>query len=70
MKQECENAILQYAPFTRQHNAALFGEHREYIRLVIELHRNHYQQLKAAGQTVWSDLPAEEITWLTENQPY
>ena len=31
MKQECENAILQYAPIIRQINAAIDGEHKEYL---------------------------------------
>ena len=70
MKQECENAILQYAPIIRQQNAALFGEHKDYICAVIQLHRGHYHNLVANGFTEWSELPQESIQWLNENKPY
>lgn len=70
MKQECENAILEYAPLIRQHNAALFGEHVGYVRTVIELHRNHYNFLVNDGETEWQEMDVDTITWLNENKPY
>jgi len=70
MKQECENAILEYAPLIRQHNAALFDEHTDYVRIVIELHRNQYRRLADAGVTEWQELDMDTINWLNENKPY
>lgn len=70
LEQNCENAILEYAPYYRQNNAVLFGEHVEYIAAVIELHRGHYRSIVAAGGTEWTELPADAIQWLNENRPY
>lgn len=70
MKQECENAILEYAPVIRQLNAAIDGEHREYVLAVLAFHRTHYQKLVESGATEWTDLPSEQIQWLNENRPY
>ena len=67
MKQQCENKILEYAPIFRQHNAALLGEHRDYVSTVIAIFRGHYRMLKADGATEWSD---PDTTWLDENKPY
>jgi len=70
MKQECENAILQYAPIIRQINAAIDGEHKEYVAIVIKLHRDHYRNLAEAGASEWTELPEAVIQWLNENKPY
>lgn len=70
MKQQCETAILNYAPVIRQTNAYLFNEHKDYIVAVITLYRDHYHALKAAGETEWRDLDSATITWLDDNKPY
>ena len=70
LEQACEQAILEYAPYYRQTNAVLFGEHSEYIRVVIEFHRGHYRNLVNSGATEWTELPAESIQWMNANKPY
>jgi hypothetical protein len=70
MKQECETAILDYAPLIRQTNAYLFDEHRDYVVAVITIFRNHYHELVESGATEWSDPDATVIQWLNENKPY
>lgn len=70
MEQACENAILEFAPIIRQLNAAMEGEHKDYVTIVIKIHRDHYRRLVESGATEWSDLPVESIQWLNDNKPY
>lgn len=70
LEQATESAILEYAPYYRQNNAVLFGEHTEYVKAVILLHRNHYYNLIDAGAAEWTELPEAAIQWLNENKPY
>lgn len=70
MEQACKDAILEYAPWERQHNAALLGEHKEYVSIVIKVHRDHYNKLVASGSSEWTELPSSTIQWLNENKPY
>lgn len=67
MKQQCEQAILEYAPYYRQINALSTGEHQKYIQVVLILFRDHYRELVAAGETEWSN---PDTTWLDQNRPY
>lgn len=67
MQTQCEQAILEYAPVIRQLNAALMGEHSEYVQVVLQLFRDHYRELLAAGETEWSN---PDTTWLDANKPY
>lgn len=69
LEQACQAAIEKYAPPFRQINAALSGEHREYIDVVLTLYRNHYQLLKQDGAE-WCDLPQQALDYLTERKPY
>jgi len=70
LEQSCEQGIIEYAPYYRQNNAALFGEHTEYVSVVIVFHRSHYAALRESGATEWRELPAEMIQWMNENRPY
>ena len=54
MRKECEAEIYKYAPNYRQLNAALYGEEREYVDVVLQLLRDHYHSLVDAGETIWS----------------
>jgi hypothetical protein len=69
MEKDCELEILKYAPYFRQSNAALYGEHKDYIDIVLKVMRDHYQYLTESGATDWS--VTDQITnTLTEMKPY
>ena len=51
MREQCKQAILQYADEEMQRNAVLFGEHREYVTVVLQLFRDEYQKQVNEGAT-------------------
>jgi len=51
LKQQCNDTIYAYADAEAQMNANLFGEHQEYIKLVISLVRADYHRHTRAGLT-------------------
>lgn len=51
MENQCKQAILSYVSEETQRNAVLFGEHSEYVKLVITLLRDEYHNQVAAGAT-------------------
>jgi hypothetical protein len=61
MDEQCREAIYNYADEETQMNAALFGEHKEYVELVITLIRGDYHGQVKSGATeyVISDNIAE-----------
>jgi len=69
MEKDCELEILKYAPYFRQCNAALYGEHKEYIDVVLTLLRGHYRSLGEVGEAVWV-VPDQITQTLTEMKPY
>lgn len=69
MKENCEAAILSYAPLIRQLNAAITGEHSVYVNVVLTLLRDRYHSLKEAGETEWS-IPDQIVATLEEMKPY
>ena len=69
IKAECEAAIYSYAPQMRQTNAALFGDHKEYVELVVSSLRAHYHVLKVEGETEWS-IPDDLKAKLDADKPY
>jgi|TARA_B110000858_G_C17556406_1_gene360502 hypothetical protein len=66
---DCQNAILEYAPTIRQHNAALVGEHAGYVCHVLLMLRERYYELEEAGETTWS-IPDALIQELDADKPY
>jgi hypothetical protein len=68
MRAACEAAIYVYASPVRQRNAALTGEQRDYVELVLILLRDHYHALVAQGATEWS-VPAQITQTLTDLRP-
>jgi len=68
MRAACQASILTYAPDYRQRNAALLGEHADYVKIVLTLLRDHYHVLEAAGETVWS-VPAQINQTLIDMRP-
>ena len=59
LKDGCTASIYTYAPIIRQLNAALYGEHKDFVDKVLGLYRQHYHDLKQSGRTEWEDLPQE-----------
>ena len=68
MRDDCQASILGYAPAYRQRNAALLGEHADYVGIVLQLLRDRFHELEAAGETVWS-VPAQIDQTLTDMRP-
>jgi len=64
----CEAAILGFAPAYRQRNAALLGEHENYVRTVLRLLRDHYHELVIQGATEWS-VPPQIAATLSDMKP-
>ena len=69
LKSECEASVFSFAPLHKQINAQLFDEHKEYISIVITLHRDEYEQQKQAGATSFT-LPSSAEQFLNELKPY
>lgn len=69
LKTDCQDAIYSYAPQQRQTNAALLGEHKEYVSVVLTLLRDHYHALVDAGETNWT-VPEQITQTLNEMKPY
>lgn len=70
IEQATEQAILEYAPYYRQTNAALTGEYAEYVGIVIQLYRDWHSMLVSEGATEWRDMPAEQKQYIIDNKPY
>lgn len=69
LKTECKNAIYHYADEEMQRNAALTGEHIEYVKLVLTLLRDSYKEQNLAGATTFT-VPEEIVAILTEESPW
>jgi|TARA_R110001606_G_scaffold285409_1_gene433628 hypothetical protein len=66
MKEQCKQAIYSYVDAETQMNAALTGEHSEYVALVLILLRDAYRAQVAVGETTFT--VAEEIHELLTNE--
>jgi len=51
MEEQCKQIILAYANDEMQRNAALLGEHKEYVTLVLRLFRDDYHNQVNQGAT-------------------
>lgn len=69
MKLDCEAAIYSYASQQRQTNAALFGEHLDYVLFAVSGLKAHYHVLKEEGETEWS-IPDDLKAQLDADKPY
>jgi hypothetical protein len=69
MRNQCQQAIYSYADEQCQRNAALTGEHAEYVRLVLQLLRDEYKVQVTAGATEFTvpegihELLTQECPW-------
>lgn len=54
MEEQCRQAILSYANEEMQRNALLFGEHIEYVKLVLQLFRDSYHEQVNQGATTFT----------------
>ena len=66
---ECQAAVFNYVDADTQRNAALTGEHKDYVMLVLQLMRDAYRDQKAAGETTFT-VPDEIALLLTEECPW
>jgi|TARA_R110002167_G_scaffold2255_1_gene11598 hypothetical protein len=66
---ECQAAIFNYADADTQRNAALTGEHKEYVLMVLQLMRDQYAVQKAEGAANFV-VPDEIAVYLTEECPW
>jgi len=69
LSSDCEASIFSFAPQIRQNNAAISGEHSDYVGIVLILLRENYQKLKSDGETEWS-IPANVAETLNSMKPY
>ena len=51
MKIECRDTIYSYANTERQLSAALTGEHKEYVMIVLQLLKDEYHRQVDKGNT-------------------
>ena len=69
MNEQCKNIIYTYADEQCQRNAALTGEHADYVRLVLQLVRDEYKNQVAAGATEFV-LPDQIKQTLDQARPW
>lgn len=69
MRTECRDAIYNYADEETQRDAALTGENKDYVNLVLILLRDQYHIQVAAGETTFS-VPDDTAVFLTEECPW
>ena len=69
LKSECEASVFSFAPLHKQLNAQLFDEHKDYVSIVITLHRDEYDRQKESGESGFS-LPKEMQQLLNDMKPW
>lgn len=69
LRTECKAAIYNYVDQETQNNAALTGEHKDYVLLVLQLLRDEYNNQLAEGATNFT-VPDEIHTLLTQERPW
>ena len=69
MKQQVKTAIYSYVDQETQNNAALFGEHKEYVELVVKVLRAEYQRQTLEGATEFT-VSTEIDAMLTAERPW
>tara|TARA_Y100000114_G_C11656388_1_gene276813 strand:- start:185 stop:400 length:216 start_codon:yes stop_codon:yes gene_type:complete len=69
LKSECETSVFSFAPLHKQLNANLFDEHKDYVRIVIQVHRDEYLRRKLAGETAFVLSDADK-KFLHDNTPW
>jgi len=69
LQTECQAAIFNYVDADTQRNAALTGEHKDYVMLVLQLMRDQYAIQKAEGLTTFT-VPDFIALTLTEECPW
>jgi|TARA_R110000744_G_scaffold149405_2_gene262556 hypothetical protein len=69
MKEQCKQAIYSYVDAETQLNAALTGEHSEYVEIVLTLLRSQYSNQIEAGETTFT-VPTEIHEFLTNECPW
>ncbi len=65
----CKAAIMSYANEEMQRNAALFGEHSDYVTMVLTILRDLYRSQKEAGATEFV-IHSDIATLLDDHKPF
>lgn len=69
LETQCQDAIFSYVDADTQRNAALTGEHKDYVVLVLQLLRDLYAVQKSAGATEFT-VPEQTADFLTAQRPW
>lgn len=69
LQEQCREAIYNYVDEETQMNAALTGEHRDYVTVVLQLLRDQYRVQAAAGATTFT-IPDEIAAFLQQECPW
>lgn len=69
LETQCQDAIFSYVDADTQRNAALTGEHKEYVILVLQLLRDQYRLQRDSGATEF-EVPTETADFLTAQRPW
>lgn len=66
MEEQCRATIYAYADEETQMNAALFGEHKEYVEMVITLIRGDFHGQLKSGATEY--IISDDIAFLLQEE--
>mgnify|MGYP003130579318 CR=1 FL=1 len=66
----CEKAILEHVPYYRQTNAYLFDEYKDYVKITIQIHRDHCGDLIEQGAADWSNPDNDTLAYIIDNKPW
>lgn len=69
MEEQCREAIYSYVDEETQMNAALTGEHKEYVTLVITMLRHLYHEHLLSGATEFV-IPDDTAAFLQQECPW
>ena len=69
LEEGCKAAIMSYANEEMQRNAALLGEHSDYVTMVLTILRDLYRSQKEDGATEFV-VPVELEQYLDSMKPF
>jgi len=69
LQEQCREAIYNYVDEETQMNASLFGEHADYVKMVIQILRAEYIAQQDAGATAFT-IPDNIALLLQEECPW
>ena len=69
MREQCQTSIYSYANLDMQQNAAITGEHKNYVLLVLQILRDNYRDQVMAGKTEFI-IPEDTKAFLDSQKPW